>query len=134
MPRITSRVLLGICCLALAIVLKWAFDLALWDLLVKSFSLGTAFERADLMVAVLSYLLPLSASSLVYAAVHARYAVKDDVPQLRRHPWQSKRVIVSVMVIVVSAMAGMLYGRVFGLPSIHLPSANAPASAGQTTR
>ena len=116
-----SRLLKWICALVAAVVLKWLFDEVLWDPLDQLLARTTDFERAELITAVLSYLVPLALAVVGYAMLFARQAA-DDRPVLRKHPWQSRRLIVGVLVVIVALIAGTSYGRVFKLPQISLPS------------
>ena len=113
-----SAVLGGV---ASAVVLKWAFDHWLWDISFQRLCLVTDSETAEPITAVLSYLIPLAAAVLAYAAL-SPHSTGDDRPVLRRHPWQSRRLIVGLLVIVAATIAGLSYGRIFGLPMVTLPN------------
>jgi hypothetical protein len=115
-----SRIIAVLGGLASAVVLKWAFDHWLFDLSFRLLVLMVDFEMAELITAVLSYLVPLAAAALAYAAL-SPHPPKDERPALRKQPWQSQGLIVGLLVIVAATIAGLSYGRVFGLPSITLP-------------
>ena len=123
MPNAFSRILRWISALAAAVALKWLFDKVLWDPLDGLLARGTMdFEHAELITAVLSYLVPLTLAAGGYAILFGRQA-PDDRPVLRKHPWQSPPLIIGTLIIVVALIAGISYGRLFGLPSIALPPA-----------
>lgn len=123
MSNALSRIMAGLGGLASAVVLKWAFDHWLWDFsfrrLVGPLSDN---ENAESITAVLSYLVPLAAAAVAYAVL-SPHSPDEDRPALRKQPWQSQRLIVGLLVIVVATIAGLSYGRVFGLPSLTLPQA-----------
>jgi hypothetical protein len=106
--------------LALAVVLKWVFDHWLWDASFQRLVLVADFEQAESITAELSYLIPLAAAALAYALLSPQLP-KDDRPALRKHPWQSQRLIVGLLVVVAATIAGLSCGRVFALPSVTLP-------------
>jgi hypothetical protein len=106
--------------LASALVFKWTFDRWLWDVSFRWLTRIVEFETAESVTAVLSYLVSLAAAALVYTAL-APPSPAEDGPTLRRHPWQSPYLIVGLIVIVAATVAGLSYGRVFGLPSVTLP-------------
>jgi hypothetical protein len=106
--------------LASAVALKWVFDHWLWDISFRWLVLITDFEQAESITAVLSYVLPLAAAVLAYALL-SPHSPKDARPALRKQPWQSQRLIVGLLVLIAATIAGLSYGRVFGLPSITLP-------------
>jgi hypothetical protein len=106
--------------LASAVVVKWVFDRGLWDIcFVWLFHLFD-IDTAEPMTAVLSYLIPLTAGAVVHAALLPRQP-EDDRVFLRKRPWQSPRLIAGLLVIVAAVVAGLSYGRVFGLPAVTLP-------------
>jgi hypothetical protein len=107
--------------LACAVVLKWTFDHWLWDVSFRWLTHMAEFETAESVTAVLSYLVSLGAAARMYAALSPHSSEDDDRPALRRHPWQSPYLIVGLIVIVAATIAGLSYGRVFGLPSVTLP-------------
>jgi hypothetical protein len=120
MPNALSRIIAVLGGLASAVVFKWAFDRWLWDISFRWLTLIADFEKAERITAVLSYLVPLAAAALAYAVL-SPHSPKDDSPALRKRPWQSQRLIVGLLVIVAATVAGLSYGRVFGLPSVTLP-------------
>src|SRR5580700_5200615 len=106
--------------LASAVVIKWVFDRGLWDIsFVGLFHLFDS-DTAEPLTAVLSYLVPLTAGVAVHAALLPKQP-EDDRAFLRKRPWQSRRIIAALLIIVAAIVAGLSYGRVFGLPSIALP-------------
>ena len=78
------------------------------------------FDKAESITAVLSYLIPLAAAVLAYVVL-SPHSPKDDRPALRKRPWQSKPLIVGLLVIIAATIGGLSYGRLFGLPSVTLP-------------
>jgi len=106
--------------LASAVVLKLSFDYLLWDVCFKWLALMVDFEKSESITAVLSYLVPMTAAALAYAVL-LPHSPADDRPALRKQPWQSQRLVVGLLVIVAASIAGLSYGRVFGLPSVTLP-------------
>jgi hypothetical protein len=117
-----SRIIAGLGGIAAAAALKWIFDRWLWDVAFRGLVHLADFDPAELVTAILSYLLPLFAGVLVYVRLAPASPV-DDRPMLRKRPWQSGRFIVSVIVIVAALIGGLSYGRLSGLPSVTLPSA-----------
>jgi hypothetical protein len=122
MSNVLSRIIAAFGGLVSAVVLKWAFDRWLWDLSFRALALMTDFDKAESITAVLSYLVPLAAAVLAYRVL-APHSPQDDRPVLRKRPWQSQRLIVGLLVIVVATIAGLSYGRLFGLPFVTLPPA-----------
>jgi hypothetical protein len=120
MSKLFSRILAVLGGLISAVVCKWVFDHWLWDAIFGWLAAVTDFGKAESITAVLSYLLPLVAGTLAYVAL-SPHAPENDRPALRKSPWQSGRFIVGLLVIIAAAIAGLSYGRVFGLPSITLP-------------
>jgi hypothetical protein len=125
MPHALKRILQFVSALLLAAALKWLFDRVLWDFIFGLFDRMTDFVRAEFITAVLSYLVPLALAALAFWMLFERYAEEDTMPVLRKHPWQSRRLIAAVLIAGVALMAGTSYGRVFGLPSVTLPASGA---------
>jgi hypothetical protein len=121
MSNALSRVIAVLGGLASAVVFKWAFDLWLWDVSFRWLVLMADFEKAESITAVLSYLVPLAAAALAYTLLSPHPPTNDHPPSLRKHPWQSQRLMVGLLVIIAATIAGLSYGRVFGLPSVTLP-------------
>ena len=107
--------------LASAVITKWAFDCLLWDASFRWLAHMVDFETAEAVTEVLSYLLPLTAAAATYSMLSPRPPEQDDRVVLRKPPWQSQYLIVGVTVIVAAIVAGLSYGRVFGMPSMTLP-------------
>jgi hypothetical protein len=122
MSKVRSRIIAVIGGLASAVIIKWAFDRWVWDVGFQQLARFVDFDMAASVSAVLSYLVPLAAACLAYAAL-SPHSSKDDHPSLRKHPWQSRRLIVGLLIVIVATIAGLSYGRIFGLPSITLPRA-----------
>jgi hypothetical protein len=122
MSKALSRLTAVLGGLVSAVVLKWVFDHWLWDFSFQRLAPLSDNEKAESITAVLSYLVPLAAACLAYAAL-SPHSPKEDQPALRKQPWQSRRLIVGLLVIIVAMIAGLSYGRVFGLPSLTLPQA-----------
>ena len=116
-------VLSWICGCAIAVGTKWLFDRALWDWLTKWLDRLVEFERVATIVAIASYLVPLTLAVLVSVKLFPGEPVDKSLPSLRKRPWESKPLIVSVLIVVAAVVAGISYGRLFGLPSIALPAA-----------
>ena len=123
MRTLLARPLSWIWGAALTVGLKWVYDRVLWDPLTKLLDKIIDFERVEIIVAIGSYLLPLVAAVLITVRMFPGEAVDHTLPALRRHPWQSKRLVAVVLIAVIAVIAGTSYGRLFGLPSIALPSA-----------
>lgn len=123
MPKLVARVLPWISGLVLVVGLKWLFDRALWDWLTKWLDRLIDFERVAVIVAIASYLVPLAASVLTCVKLFPGESVDESLPALRKRPWQSKPLIVSVLIVAASVVAGISYGRLFGLPWVTLPAA-----------
>jgi hypothetical protein len=123
-----TRPLSWICGVALSVGLKWAFDRTLWDPLTKWLDHIIDFERVALIVAIASYLMPLAAAVLICVKLFPGEAVDHTLPALRKSPWQSKPLIASVLIVLVSVIAGTSYGRLFGLPWVTLPSTHTDAN------
>jgi hypothetical protein len=122
MPTILSRILPWVTAVVLAAALKWVFDRVLWDIFSHWLDHGLDFEKTALIVGIASFLLPLAAAVLISIRLFPGPAVDPTLPVLGKHPWQSKPLIVGVLIVVVAVMAGTSYGRLFGLPHINLPS------------
>jgi hypothetical protein len=120
MANALSRIIAAIGGLVSAIVLKWVFDRWLWDLSFRGLTLMADFDEAESITAVLSYLVPLAAAVLAYVVL-SPHSPKDERPVLRKRPWQSKPVVVGLLVIIAATIGGLSYGRLFGLPSVTLP-------------
>lgn len=99
---------------------KWLFDRGLWDVGFRGLYHIVDIDMAEPLTAILSYGLPLAAGTIAYAVLspHSR----KEGPVLRKHAWQSRRFIVALIIIVVALVAGLSFGRLFGLPSVTLPS------------
>jgi len=107
---------------ASAVVLKWTFDHWLWDVSFQWLSPLAGYESAESITAVLSYLGSLAAAVLASKVLSPHSSSdEDERPALRQHPWQSPHLRVGLIVIVAATIAGLSYGRVFGLPSVTLP-------------
>lgn len=122
MSSALSRIIAVLSGIASAVVLKWVFDQWLWDSSFQRLAPISDNEKAESITAVLSYLVPLTAAAFAYAAFSA-HAPEEDRPALRKHPWQSRRFIIGLLVIVVATIAGLTVGRLFGLPTLTLPQA-----------
>lgn len=120
MSNALSRIIAVLGGLASAVVLKWVFDRWLWDISFKWLARMADFDKAEQITALLSYLVPLAAAAVTYVVL-SPHSPEDDRPALRKSPWQSQRLIIGLLVIVTATIAGLSYGRLFGLPSITLP-------------
>jgi amino acid transporter len=120
MFNVLSRYMAVLGSIASAVALKWVFDRWLWDASFQRLALIFDFEKAEPIVAVLSYLVPLATAVVAYLIL-SPHPPKEGGPSLRKSPWQSPLIIVGVLVIIAATIGGLSLGRVFGLPSITLP-------------